>query len=285
VTEQDLTAQATVPDQPAETSLRDRVPGQSVIGELLARQHERRPRSLVARAFGRSPLSASSRPWYWGALGEIAVGRRLSHLGKEWTVLHAVPVGERDVDIDHIVIGPGGVFTVNTKNHSDQRVWVAGRTFMVAGQKQDHIRNSEHEARRAARLLSAAMGRPVDVSPVLAVVQPRTLTIRTAPERVVVMHDDRLVRWLKKRPPLLTAADVERVSEVASRPRLWRTGAVEVADVAALWAGFRRLDREVRVARRLRRTWGLGAAGASGYTAIVHGPGLLSGLLTGVLGP
>jgi hypothetical protein len=284
VTEQDLTAHAAVPHQPAGTSLRARVPGQSVIGELLARQHERRPRSLAARAFGRSPLSASSRPWYWGALGEIAVGRRLSHLGKEWTVLHAVPVGERDADIDHVVIGPGGVFTINTKNHSGQRVWVAGRTFMVAGQKQDHIRNSEHEARRAARLLSAALGHPVDVRPVLAVVQPRTLTMRSAPERVVVLTDGLLSRWLKKRPPVLTSADVARLSEAATRAGLWRAGAAEVADVAALQGGFRRLHREVRVARRVRQTWGLGVAGASGYVALAHGPGLLSGLLTSALG-
>ncbi|MBG6212216.1 hypothetical protein RCH23_000129 [Cryobacterium sp. CAN_C3] len=42
----------------------------------------------------------------------------LSKLGPEWTVLHAVPVGSGSSDIDHVVIGPAGVFTINTKNHT-----------------------------------------------------------------------------------------------------------------------------------------------------------------------
>jgi hypothetical protein len=33
----------------------------------------------------------------------------------EWTVLHSVPVGTGSTDIDHIAIGPAGVFTLNTK--------------------------------------------------------------------------------------------------------------------------------------------------------------------------
>ena len=282
MSEQELTSHAQVPPHRG-ASLHDRVPGQSVIGEVLEQQHARPPRSTVARVFGRSPLSVDARPWYWGAQGEIVVGRRLTRLGKEWTVLHAVPVGERDSDIDHVVIGPGGVFTINTKNHSGQRVWVAGRTFLVAGQRQDHIRNSEHEARRASRLLSAAAGRDVQVQGVLAVVSPRDLTLRAAPDNVKVLTDDRVVRWLKKRPPVLSALEIEQLSELAARPSLWRAGPAEVADVRALQSGFRRLDREVRAARRVRRTWGLGVAGASAYGAMVYGPALVSGVLTGLL--
>ena len=75
------------------------------------------------------------------------------------------PVGKGDSDIDHVVIGPGGVFTINTKNHSGQKVWVAGRIFLVNGQKQPHLRNAGHEAQRASRLLSAAAGFRVDVVP------------------------------------------------------------------------------------------------------------------------
>ena len=104
------------------------------------------------------------------------VGRLLDKLPDGWAVLHAVPVGKGDTDIDHVVIGPGGVFTINTKNHSGQKVWVAGRTFMVNGQKQPHLRNAGHEAQRASRLLSAAAGFRVDVVPVIAVVDPASLT-------------------------------------------------------------------------------------------------------------
>jgi hypothetical protein len=49
---------------------------------------------------------------------QINGGRKLGQkaaLGRH--VLHAVPVGDRGSDIDHVVIGHGGVYTVNTKTH------------------------------------------------------------------------------------------------------------------------------------------------------------------------
>ena len=130
---------------------------------LLALQQDAPPRSPVARALGVSPLDEERAAWYRGALGEAAVGRLLEKLPEGWTVLHAVPVGKGDSDIDHVVIGPGGVFTINTKNHAGQQAWVPGRTLLVNGQKQPHLRNAGHEAQRASRLLSAAAGFRVDV--------------------------------------------------------------------------------------------------------------------------
>jgi hypothetical protein len=95
-----------------------------------------------------------------GLLPAILVGLRSGwwmvreRLGPEWAVLHAVPVGAGTSDIDHVLIGPAGVFTLNTKNHAGQPVWVAGRTPDVAGEKQRHLYNASHEAGRAAKLLT-----------------------------------------------------------------------------------------------------------------------------------
>jgi hypothetical protein len=44
-----------------------------------------------------------------------AVAKGLPKLDEAWRVLHSVPVGSRDSDIDHVVIGPGGVYTINAK--------------------------------------------------------------------------------------------------------------------------------------------------------------------------
>ncbi|MEV0525811.1 nuclease-related domain-containing protein [Streptomyces sp. NPDC050439] len=46
---------------------------------------------------------------------------RLSSYG--WRVLHGVPKANGG-DIDHLLIGPGGVFSINTKNHDAASVWV-----------------------------------------------------------------------------------------------------------------------------------------------------------------
>lgn len=112
-------------ESPGSSGLKERMAGHSVIEKLLADREGQRPPSLLGRIFGADPLSPEDHRWYKGALGEIAVGRLLERLGAEWTVLHAVPVGTGASDIDHILIGPAGVFTLNTKNHTDQAVWVA----------------------------------------------------------------------------------------------------------------------------------------------------------------
>jgi hypothetical protein len=94
---------------------------------------------LSAADVGSSPLVAIGPrvdgPRGATADGEEAVAARLRKLGDRWKVLHAIPVGENGSDIDHVVIGPGGLFTINTKHHPNSAVWVGGNTFMVDGQQ------------------------------------------------------------------------------------------------------------------------------------------------------
>lgn len=118
------------------------IPAAAVISACLNAQASVPRRSGVARVLGRSPLSADSRPWYLGAIGELRVAERLAKLGPDWTVLHSVPIGERGSDIDHVVVGAAGVFTINTKLHEDARVWVGSKRLLVNGQKTDHLHNS-----------------------------------------------------------------------------------------------------------------------------------------------
>ena len=87
-----------------------------------AREHrEAAPvRTLLARALG---VHTEERAWRVGERGERVVGEELEKLAsKGWTVVHDVPVGERGANIDHVVVGPGGVFTVNSKYHVGKRV-------------------------------------------------------------------------------------------------------------------------------------------------------------------
>jgi hypothetical protein len=53
--------------------------------------------------------------WARGAAGERKVGAILEDLGPDWHVLHGVRLGRGD--IDHVLVGPGGTFTIETKSH------------------------------------------------------------------------------------------------------------------------------------------------------------------------
>ena len=108
---------------------------------------------FLARVLG---VHTDERAFRVGAGGEEEVGRRLARLPKGWRVIHSVPVGEGDSDIDHVVIGPAGVFTLNTKRLNG-RVWIAGNAFLVNGVKQTYLQNSRLEAARAAKLLTCLL--------------------------------------------------------------------------------------------------------------------------------
>ncbi|WP_231938631.1 nuclease-related domain-containing protein [Arthrobacter sp. B6] len=268
---------------PAHMLLGGRIPAQAVIEELLARQSLVRPRTWIQRILGVSPLGPDSQAWYKGALGEIAVGRILAGLGPEWLVLHAIPVGKGASDIDHLLVGPAGVFTVNTKNHSGQSVWVAGRTLMVAGKKTRHLYNAAYEATRASKLLSAAVGAAVDVTGMVVLVDPKSLTIRSRSEGVVVVREVQLLGWLKRCRRELGPAEVGQIAAAAVLPRTWHRKPVTPGNAEALQHHFNTLRLLVDQARRRRAAWVLGVP-AAGLLMLANGGQTLAAILQSLSG-
>ena len=260
------------------------LPGQAVMAECLRAMATGRVRSPLARLLGSSPLPDAARSWYVGALGEQEVGRRLRALGPEWTVLHAVPVGDRGSDVDHVVIGPSGIFTLNTKHHAGKKVWAAGQTVMINGQRQLYVRNAVHEAQRAAKLLSAAVGWPVTVSGAIVLVDPAGLTVREAHPEVALVTATRLVRWLTRVPARLTPEQVREVSAAASQPSTWQRRPQPPEDGQAVGARFAALHRDVVGARRVRGLWRFGLAAALVGTLVVGGPVVLHEVSDAVVG-
>jgi hypothetical protein len=57
--------------------------------------------------------------WARGATGEEEVGRLLTQLGDGWVAEHDIATGRGN--IDHVVIGPAGLFTIETKSHGGRR--------------------------------------------------------------------------------------------------------------------------------------------------------------------
>ncbi len=179
-------------------------------------------RTFAARLLG---VHTDERAWRIGADGEEKVAARLSKLAKKdgrWRFLHAVPVGEKGSDIDHFVVGPGGVFTLNAKHHPGGRIWVGGNAVIVNGHRQPYVRNSRHEATRASRLLSEACGFPVFVTGVVVPIGADSLTVRSQPDGVHVVNRMALVAWLRARPQVLDDSAIAAVFDVARRSTTWR---------------------------------------------------------------
>jgi hypothetical protein len=78
-----------------------------------ARESARRQREKAER------LQRSADLWERGADGEQATADALKALPAGWTVFHDVRwPGRRYANVDHVVVGPGGVFVVDSKNWS-----------------------------------------------------------------------------------------------------------------------------------------------------------------------
>lgn len=127
-------------------------------------------RRFFAWLLGTNPVSTGrtspvhpAQSWLVGAAGERQVAEVLLSLTRSdplWQSIHSVPVGTRGSDIDHVVLGPGGIFTINTKHHPRGKVWVGGDVTPVNGVARPYVRSSRHEAARASRLLSTAAASP-----------------------------------------------------------------------------------------------------------------------------
>jgi Nuclease-related domain len=190
--------------------------------QALALESDAPMRTWLARLSG---AHTEERAWRIGAHGEKLVAERLISLRRRdpsWGFLHAIPVGERGSDIDHLVVGPGGVFTLNTKNHPGGRIWVGGEAAMVNGHRVPYVRNSRYEARRAGRLLSRAAGMQVAVVPLVVFVGLPDITVATAPDGVHILRARSLVDWLLRQPPVLQRPAIEAVYDVARKASTWQ---------------------------------------------------------------
>lgn len=216
-------------EAPAWTDLSAHRPGEGVRQLAEAEWAAAKDHSKLASALNRYVFDnhTDERAWRKGAEGEEFVGTKLNKLrDKGWYVLHSVPVGKGDSDIDHVVIGPGGVFTVNSKNHASKKIWVAKYQMRVNGQPVPYLRNSRHEAARAKRLLEAHLDFDVPVMGCVVVLTGSLIpevTYRDMPDDVRVLDKWDVPRWFRKRKSALSAEQVEKVFEVARKSTAWRT--------------------------------------------------------------
>lgn len=185
-------------------------------------QREAAPvRTIVARALG---VHTDERAWRVGAEGEELIGKQLEKLAKHgWVVIHDVPVGDRGANIDHVVVGPGGVFTVNSKYHWDKRVQASGDCVYVSGRATKYVHVARHEAQRAMRLLSAAAGHQVGVTALLAIVsQHRVVKNQPRGGGVYVLGPRETRKYLEQLPAQLTPEQVSRLGLLARRSTTWQ---------------------------------------------------------------
>ncbi|MFG2927279.1 nuclease-related domain-containing protein [Streptomyces achromogenes] len=206
-----------LPAPPPGDDLARNHPGAGVLG-LIAERGPTPAQRLWAKVL-RRPSEWDS--WYTGLDGERRVGRELERLASfGWHVLHGVPKNNGG-DIDHLLIGPGGVFSLNTKTHPGAAVWVGDTMAKVNGGKPvPYAAASRAEADYVQGVLGKHCGFAVPVEPVLVFVGVASLD-RAATQYTVRIYQSRDVAALGPLTGKLTSEQVEHVFSVARHRRIW----------------------------------------------------------------
>ncbi|CUU60489.1 Nuclease-related domain-containing protein [Parafrankia irregularis] len=193
-------------------------PGEAISAKL----RELRPgfwRALADRLLRRARPETES--WRTGLAGEQMVAAELAPLtARGWRLLHSIPL-PRNVDIDHLLIGPGGVFTINTKYHRGRRIWVGDDAVRVGDGFHPYVLKARAEAVRASEALSRACGFGVGVAGVLAFVEAESLTVVPSLTDVLVAHHDDLRQAFDGVAGQWTAQDVELIFSAARDRCTW----------------------------------------------------------------
>jgi hypothetical protein len=240
--------------------------GYAVARKCLEVQAAAELRDPSLRTENRVVLHEDARPWLIGALGEIEVGRMLAQLGPKWFVRHSVPIGSGTTDVDHLIIGPAGVFAINTKHHQGANVWVGDFVVGVGARNEKYFNAARGEGLNVARRLASRVNFAVPVHPVIAILNAQSFVDRRdlGARAVTVVEAKNLVSWLERQPEQLSETKVSLLMLAAEEPETWHVDP-RAADTLRVMPRFERLVEQTgaqlaaasaRVVRPLSRRYG-----------------------------
>ena len=193
--------------------------GGGVLGRLLVPRLSLVVGVLAAMAAGwglRFRPSPDAVAWRRGAAGERHTARLLGPLERQgWVVLHDLAVPGSRTNLDHLVIGPGGVFVIDSKQYRGRlQLDPSGRLWHGRYPLAPTLRAVSFEADQAAQVLPDP---GVVVLPVVAVHGAQVPWGKVVVQGVPVIAARRLPSMLRALPPLLGP---ERITAVADQARV-----------------------------------------------------------------
>lgn len=151
-----------------------------------------------------------------------SVGQRLDRLADDgWQTVHDVPLGRQGTTVEHLLIGPGGIFTVTERRHAGSHVRVASRTLHVDGRAVPYLRDARLEATRAQGLLQSAGCAGAGVRAVLVVSGDLERDPQDPPQDAEVIARHEVPNFFRRLPVRYDAARISAVAQMARRRTTW----------------------------------------------------------------
>jgi hypothetical protein len=194
--------------------------GGGVLGSLLTSRLGLVLGGLAAVAVGwglRFRPSPDAVAWRRGAAGERRTARLLDPLERHgWAVLHDLALPGSRANIDHLVIGPGGMFVIDSKHYRGRlQLDGSGRLWHGRYPLAPTLRTVDYEADQAAQVLVDPD--VVVVVPIVAVHGAQVPWGKVVTQGVPVVAAKRLPSMLRQLPGVLGP---ERVAWLADQARV-----------------------------------------------------------------
>ncbi|WP_232384297.1 nuclease-related domain-containing protein [Actinomadura violacea] len=181
---------------------------------------------VVVDVVRRSRRDSSIAAWQKSSAAERRTEKQLRSLQRNgYLVLHARAVprddeGVSDGRIDHLVIGPSGVYAIDSEKW-DKRLPVRTlshrKLFHGPFNKKERLDEARWEADQASRIIGGQVGFEVPVQPSVAIYGPsipwKVMRVRD----VDVYAGNRARSYLRRRPKILTDTDVQRIFQAAEK--------------------------------------------------------------------
>ncbi len=184
----------------------------TLLAGLLARHSGLAAPAAILAAAGlafllRFRVSAETTAWRRGAKGEQRTARRLRRLGRGWVVFHDLAIPGSRANADHLVIGPPGVFMVDSK-------FYRGRLTLTPEGSLWYGYHPLAGVLATVRWEAAVLGRTLGttVTPMLCIHDGQIPWGELMAEGIPVLAPANLSRTVRALPPMLDHTQLELVT-------------------------------------------------------------------------
>ena len=172
---------------------------------------EAQAQELLARA-GQARQAAER--YSRGHVGEQMIGTLLEELGSQgWRVLHDRRRQPRSpANLDHVLVGPAGVFVIDAKNWTGGRLRLDERGMAVGKWRKDDELHSAKVDADIVREHVDGLGERAGTAAVVAFVHDMGLPAPVQHRGVVLLQREQLLPWLTALPPRLSPDQVSYIA-------------------------------------------------------------------------
>ncbi|AUB56118.1 nuclease [Methanobacterium subterraneum] len=161
------------------------------------------------------------RTWSKGAKGEKIVAKKLKKLPKKYTAIRDVKIPKLGGDIDHVVVGPTGIYVIETKNYKptyipDEDCWyhTSGRVSSQNPAKQVKLQVS-----KLNDFLKPKLGKKLNKTAINPVISPinHNLILKKDIKSYEIVYPEDLVSYLSRRRKILSSKEVKEIINILAK--------------------------------------------------------------------